>query len=147
MYDVENNLYLTGYLKDEELPWYLGCADLFVLPLADKLYNVGRWPNKICDYMSLGRPTVSNPVGDIKTLFERHEIGLLANWDPADFAKKINYLLEHPEEAERIGNNARNVSATIYDWRLMIKKLEDFYYLLPNQMISINQTGGAHAIK
>jgi glycosyltransferase involved in cell wall biosynthesis len=127
-YGIESNIFLTGFLQHEELPWYLGSADIFVLPLADKVYNVGRWPNKICDYMSLGRPTISNPVGDIKTLFDEHQIGLLAKWDPSDFSDKIIYLIEHPDVAEKLGDNARHIAVTIFDWKLIIRRLEDFYY-------------------
>jgi glycosyltransferase involved in cell wall biosynthesis len=129
-YGVEANLYLTGFLPYEDLPGYLGCADLFVLPLADKVYNVGRWPNKICDYMSLGRPTISNPVGDIKILFEEHEIGFLARWDPVDFSEKIIYLIENPDVAEKLGDNARYIAVTEYDWKFLIQRLENFYYAL-----------------
>ena len=39
--------------------------------------------------MSLGRPTVSNPVGDIKALFEKYDIGCLTMWEPADLAENI----------------------------------------------------------
>lgn len=127
-YGVKDNVHLTGFLPLEELPWYLGCADLFVLPFPDKVYNVGRWPNKITDYMSLGRPTVSNPVGDIKVLFENHDIGLLAAWDPADFAQKIMYLIENPDIANQLGQNARQVAVTRYDWKVLMGRLEEFYY-------------------
>ena len=127
---VENNLLLTGFLPYADLPQYLASADLFVLPLAENTYNIGRWPNKICDYMSLGRPTVSNPVGDIRTLFDTHDIGLLSRWDPMDFAEKIMYLIEHPDVAAQLGNNARNLAVTVYDWKHLICKLEDFYYAL-----------------
>jgi glycosyltransferase involved in cell wall biosynthesis len=135
-YGVAANIHMTGFLQEEELPWYLGCADLFVLPFADKVYNVGRWPNKICDYMSLGRPTISNPVGDIKTLFENHEIGLLSSWDPVNFAEKIIYLIEYPEIADKFGDNARNLAVSVYDWKLLICKLEDFYYMLLSNLNS-----------
>lgn len=129
-YGVEGNIHVTGFLPYEELPWVLGCADLFVLPFPDKIYNLGRWPNKVCDYMSIGRPTISNPVGDIKTLFESHEIGLLAQWDPRDFARKIICLIEHPEIADKLGDNARNLAISVYDWEILIRQLEDFYYML-----------------
>jgi len=128
VYGVRENLILTGFLPDEALPWYLGCADLFLLPFPDKVYNVGRWPGKVNCYMSVGRPTVSNPVGDIKALFEKHEIGLLAQWDPEDFAQKIIFLLEHPDIAQELGQNARRTAVTEYDWRVLIGKLEEFYY-------------------
>lgn len=127
-YHVGQNLILTGFLPYEELPWYLGCADLFVMPFPEKVYNVGRWPSKVNGYMSVGRPIVSNPVGDIKGLFEKHNIGLLAKWDPEDFAEKIIFLLQHPDIAKELGENARRAAVTEYDWRVLIGKLEEFYY-------------------
>jgi glycosyltransferase involved in cell wall biosynthesis len=131
-YGVERNIHLTGYLPFEELPWYLGCADIFVLPFPNKIYNVGRWPNKICDFMCLGRPTVSNPFGDIKTLFENNSIGLLAECNPEDFSNKVFYLIEHPDVAEQLGKEARRVAETQYNWRVLTDKLESFYYRILN---------------
>jgi phosphatidylinositol alpha-1,6-mannosyltransferase len=127
-YHVEDRLILTGFLPFEELPWHLGCADLFVLPFPDTVYNLGRWPNKICDYMSLGRPTVSNPCGDIKHLFDRCEIGLLAEWNEEDFANKIVQLLEDPNLAHRLGEEARRISVYEYSWPVLVARLEGFYW-------------------
>jgi len=115
-------------LRFEELSTYLSCADLFILPFPNKIYNVGRWPNKIGEYISLGRPTISNPVGDIKKLFETYNIGLLANWDPDDFADKIIYLIENPSIANQLGENARQVAVHRYNWSILINRLEEFYY-------------------
>jgi glycosyltransferase involved in cell wall biosynthesis len=129
---VEGNIHLTGMLPYEDVPWILGCADLFVLPFSDKIHNVGRWPNKMGDYMSLGRPTISNPVGDIKVLFENHEIGLLASEDPVNFAEKINYIIEHPDIGEKLGDNARNLAIKEYDWKILVCRLENFYYSILN---------------
>jgi len=125
---VEENLHLTGFLPFEELPWALGCANLFLLPFPEKIFNVGRWPNKIGDYMSIGRPTVSNPVGDIKPLFEEDRIGLLAREDPEDFAEQILCLLDNPDLARELGENARRTAVEKYDWRVLIQRLERFYF-------------------
>jgi glycosyltransferase involved in cell wall biosynthesis len=127
-YGVEKHLILTGFLPYEEFPWYLGCCDLFVMPFPDKIYNIGRWPSKVNDYMSVGRPTVSNPVGDVGELFEKHKIGLLAEWDSEDFAQKIIFLLEHPDIAGEMGRNARRAAETEYNWKQLIRELEKFYY-------------------
>jgi glycosyltransferase involved in cell wall biosynthesis len=127
-YGVGENLHLTGFLPFEQLPWHLGCADLFVLPFPDKVYNVGRWPSKINGYMSVGRPTVSNPVGDINTLFLKNNIGLLAEWDPDDFSRKIIFLLENPDVAKEMGENARKLSEAEYDWAVITSRLENFYF-------------------
>jgi len=77
--------------------------------------------------MCLGRPTIANPVGDIKELFQKHQVGLSADWDPVDFAEKIMILLEDHEMAARLGENAREVAETEYDWRILTGKLEQFY--------------------
>jgi glycosyltransferase involved in cell wall biosynthesis len=92
------------------------------------IYNWGSWPNKICDYVSLSRPTVSNPCSDIKHLFERHEIRLLAEWNEEDFANKIVHLLEEPNLAHRLGEEARRISVYEYSWPVLVERLEGFYW-------------------
>jgi glycosyltransferase involved in cell wall biosynthesis len=124
---VADNLFLTGFLPMADLPWYLGCASLFVLPFPETVYNVGRWPNKLGDYLSLGRPTVTNPVGDVGTLFERYQVGLIARSEPADFAAKMLELLANPQLAATLGRTAREVATSIYDWRILVVRLEEFY--------------------
>jgi len=131
-FGVQENIYLTGFLPFKDLPWYLGCADVFVLPFPDRTYNIGRWPNKIGDYMCLGRPTVTNPVGDIKPLFEKNAIGLLAEWNAEDMANKIVYLLENPDVAHQYGENARYIAYNNFDWSVLIEKLEEFYMKILN---------------
>lgn len=57
--------------------------------------------------MCLRRPTVSNLVGDIKSLIEQNDTGLLADWNPSDFANKIIKLLENPDQATKLGENVK----------------------------------------
>jgi glycosyltransferase involved in cell wall biosynthesis len=125
---VAGNLRLTGFLPFEDLSWYLGTVNMFILPFPPKIYNIGRWPNKLGEYMSLGRPTVSNPVGDLQPLFEERKIGLPARWDAGDIAEKVIRLIENPAEAEQLGRNARRLAGTDYDWRILTGTLEEFYH-------------------
>ncbi len=124
---IEENIELTGWLEREALPYYLGCADVFLLPFPDEIRNIGRWPNKMGLYMGIGRPTVTNAVGDIKPLLEEHNVGLLAEWDPLDFAEKILHLVENPDVATQLGQQARRVAAVEYNWDNLITRLETFY--------------------
>ncbi|MHC1785272.1 MAG: glycosyltransferase [Anaerolineaceae bacterium] len=137
---LQDQVIFSGYLSTEDYPWYLGCADMFLLPMADRPYNHGRWPNKMGDYLSIGRPTVSNPVGDIKTLFETHKIGLLAEWNPEDFAEKIIYLLDHPEISEKFSKNARVVAREEYDWGILAGRAERFYL----QILEMEKKGSSN---
>lgn len=142
-FEVEALVHFTGYVSLEALPWYLGCADLFLLPMADRPYNWGRWPNKMCEYLSLGRPTVANPVGDIKQLFESEQVGLLAGWDADDFAAKILHLLDNPTLAARLGEQARQVAVNLYDWHKLGADLEAFYFRVLESREEGPQVGGA----
>ena len=124
---IIDRIIFTGYIPAERFRTYLGSADVFLLPFPNTLYNVGRWPSKVCDYMASGRPIVSNPTGDIKVLFESNEIGLLAEESEEDFAAKINILLDHPDLANILGKNARQTAENKYAWSVLVKDLESFY--------------------
>ncbi len=126
-YGVEANLLQTGYVPRDDLPWWLGCADVFLLPFPETVYNVGRWPNKVGLYMSLERPVVTNPHGDIKALIENHRVGLAAEVTAEDFAGKIITLIEKPEIACQLGRNGRKAAETTYNWKSLVVTLEEFY--------------------
>jgi glycosyltransferase involved in cell wall biosynthesis len=126
-YGVAENILPTGFLPIDEFSWWLGAADVLLLPFPDTIYNIGRWPNKVGIYMSLERPIVTNPVGDVKSLVENHQVGLLAEEDPVDYSNKIIHLLKNPELARQLGRNGRKAALTNYNWETLIGRLEEFY--------------------
>lgn len=116
-----------GRLPGEAFVRALTCADVFLLPLADRVYNWGRWPCKIGDYMAAGRPIVSNPVGEILDILTRHDAGVLAPFDPAAFAGAILRVLDDPVRAEAMGRTARQVAETELHWDRMMETLDRAY--------------------
>jgi len=123
LYDPERVIEF-GFLPYEKYAELLPTVDVFMFPFSNKTLNRGRWPNKIGDYMAAGRPTVSNPTGDIVNLFGNHNIGLLASEIPENFAAKTLELLANEELSSEIGSIARQTAERYYDWRLLSKKLE-----------------------
>ena len=126
-YGVRENILLTGFVPREDLPWWLGSTNICLLPFPETVYNMGRWPNKVGLYMSLERPVVTNPVGDIRALIERYQVGLVADATPEDFACKIITLLENPNLVQQLGRNGRKAAETAYNWKTLVQRLEDFY--------------------
>ena len=131
----------TGPKPYEQLPDYLAAADVFLMPYRDKVSNRGRWPNKIGDYMCVGRPTVSNPVGEVKWLFERFDIGRLVQPEPDSMAAVTLSLLENPALAAEIGRRARRVAHEHFAWEKLIVELEHWYH----GTIAIRQRGASEA--
>lgn len=126
-HDVSDHIYRSGFVPFEELGWYLGACDVFVLPFPDTAYNRGRWPNKLSDYMSVGRPIVANPVGEVGHVLTSHGIGILAEWDVPAFVGAIAELLRDPGRATVMGRAARHLAENTYNWENLIIRLEDFY--------------------
>ncbi len=124
-YGTADRLWQTGFVPDNEVGHYLCCADVMVMPLADRAANRGRLPNKVLDYMAAGRPVVASPIGDVRTIVETYRTGLLA--DDADFAAAINRLLQEPDLREECGRNARRAAESNFAWPHLIDQLEAFY--------------------
>ena len=67
-------------------------------------------PNSLLEAMSLGMPVVSTDCspGGARLLIEDNENGLLARCgDINQIAQKIIFLIDHPDEASKMGKNAR----------------------------------------
>ena len=122
---VEDRIWQTGFIPDDEVSLYLACADVMVLPMTDSAANRGRLPNKILDYMAAGRPTVASPVGDVKEILEKHRAGLTANND--QFADAIRRLLADRPLRDELGHAARRVAETVFGWSHLVDRLEKFY--------------------
>ncbi len=113
-----------GFLPYEKYAKFLPSVDVFLFPYTNRSLNTGRWPNKIGDYMAAGRPVVSNPTGDIRDLFEKHQIGLLADERPEDMAQKVIRILSNEQLAFKLGQNSRKTAENYYDWKILTKRLE-----------------------
>jgi len=116
-----------GPIAYDKLQNYLGAADVFLLPFARKQANIGRWPNKVGDYMAMGRPIVTSPVGEMERLFQANPIGKLAADTPDDYAAAAWELLTNPEACRAKGQAARAAAEKEYSWEFLALRLEKFY--------------------
>ncbi len=123
----ESGIIEYGIVPYEKIPDYMGCADIFLLPFGRKQANIGRWPNKVGDYMAMGRPIVSSPVGEMEHLFNQEPIGRLACDTTEDFAEAAWELLQAPEICRKMGQAARAAAEQRYSWEYLAAGLEKFY--------------------
>jgi glycosyltransferase involved in cell wall biosynthesis len=65
-------------------------------------------PNKLFDTFAAGRPAIVNTDGWMRELVERNDAGVYVRaGDAGDLAEKIAELRDNPDEARRMGQNAR----------------------------------------
>jgi glycosyltransferase involved in cell wall biosynthesis len=73
-------------------------------------------PNKLFDTFAAGRPAIVNMDGWMRRLVEDNAAGLYVRaGDARDLAEKLAWLRDHPEEAERMGRNARALAEREFD--------------------------------
>jgi glycosyltransferase involved in cell wall biosynthesis len=65
-------------------------------------------PNKLFDTLAAGRPAIVNMDGWMRELVEANDAGVYVRaGDAADLAEKVARLRDNPDEARRMGENAR----------------------------------------
>jgi len=117
----------AGFVPEEEFVYYLGAADLCLLPLSDVLTNRVRYPHKIGHYLAAGRPVLSNPVGEVARLIKHYDVGLLTASTPEDFAKGMQTAVDEPAHLASKGFQARLVAETKLSGAPFADKLERIY--------------------
>jgi glycosyltransferase involved in cell wall biosynthesis len=79
--------------------------------------HVDAQPNKMFEYMSAGVPVVASGFPLWREIIEGNACGLCVDsLDPAAIAKAIDYLVQHPGEAERMGRNGQRAVHEKYNW-------------------------------
>jgi glycosyltransferase involved in cell wall biosynthesis len=116
-----------GMVTVQDLAEILALADVLLLPYRNTPMNLGRWPGKLATYLAVGRPTVTNPTGDVGQLFRRAELGVLAGETPEQFAQAILLLLQNHSLRQRMGEAARELAEEEFTWGHIADQVEAFY--------------------
>jgi glycosyltransferase involved in cell wall biosynthesis len=111
----------TGFRADA--PRIAATFDVFVI---SSLYEgLGR---ALTEAMASGRPVVATAVNGVPDLVEPGATGLLAApADPAGLAASVVWLLDHPEHAQRMGQQGRNRVLSFFDPATMCAHLDQLY--------------------
>jgi len=117
----------TGRISDEDLLAILSTADVCVNPDRPCEMNNISTMIKIMEYMALSKPIVQFDLREGR--FSAQEAAVYA--DPrnqvADFAVKMVWLLDHPEERRRMGEFGRRRVETELAWEYFVPDLVAAY--------------------
>ncbi len=90
--------------------------------------HVDAQPNKMFEYMSAGVPVIASHFPLWRDIIEGNQCGLCVDpLQPEQIAAAIDYLVSHPDEARRMGENGRRAVMERYNWAMEEQKLRTFY--------------------
>jgi glycosyltransferase involved in cell wall biosynthesis len=90
--------------------------------------HIDAQPNKMFEYMSAGIPVIASHFPLWREIIAKNECGFLVDpLNPTAIAEAIDYLISHPDEAERMGRNGRRAVEEQYNWDHEAIKFIQFY--------------------
>jgi glycosyltransferase involved in cell wall biosynthesis len=114
-------IHFTGFRADA--PRIAASLDVYVVP--SRYEGLGR---AVTEAMASGRPVVATAVNGVPDLVEPGATGLLATpGDPASLAAAVTWMLDHPEEARRMGSQGRDRVRSHFGPDVMCQGLDSIY--------------------
>ncbi|MEI8185752.1 MAG: glycosyltransferase family 4 protein [Chlorobiaceae bacterium] len=123
-----NKIRFTGFIERNLLLNEYSAASVLAIPLFDDVQSYARFPTKLGEYLSSGRPVVTNQIGEISRFLED---GISAcvkpSGDAISFAESICLLLGSPKKADLIGHKGREVAEKHFHFEGYGEKICDFF--------------------
>ena len=137
-----------GWAKTEHLGWLdrLGVKQVLndsvagLVTLHPVINYLDSLPVKMFEYMASGLPVIASNFPLWQQIIEGNECGLCVDpLEPNAIAEAIDYLVNHPAEAEQMGRNGQKAVHLKYNWGLEEQKLLSFYRSLwPTSKVPIS---------
>jgi glycosyltransferase involved in cell wall biosynthesis len=120
---LDDMVTFTGFVPDAEMVEILSTADVCVNPDRPSPMNSMSTMIKILEYMALGRPIVQ--FEGTEGRFSAQDASLYSDGadHATDFAEKILWLLDHPEQRERMGQLGRTRIEKELAWEYSVQNL------------------------
>ena len=101
---------------------YYRAADIVIVPSRSESFGLVALEAAAC-----GVPVIASSVGGLQNLVEDGKTGLLVKgWNPAEYAKAVDYLLSNPFKSTEIAMNAVDKAQT-YTWGQTAGRLHEIY--------------------
>lgn len=123
-----SNVVFHGYLPAHK-GWHVIGQCSVGLALLHPIPNyIESYPTKIFEYMAMGLPVITSNFPLYRAIIEENDCGLCVDpMNPEEIAGAIQWIMEHPVEAEHMGQNGRRAVEEKFNWGIEEKKLLSVY--------------------
>lgn len=113
------------YDQKEKLSSQAAMGVITYLPYSN---NTSCLPNKLFDYMLVSLPVIASNFPLYREVVEGSHCGLIVDPSkPPEIATAMEYLIENPDEARRMGENGRRAVTEKFNWEKESERLLSLY--------------------
>ncbi len=116
LFKGKEKVLFIGMVDHTKIPGYLLNASVLALARPNSIQAEGGFPSKLGEYLSTGKPVIVTDTGEIsKYLKDGYNARIAKANDEYDFTIKLEWLLENPDEAVKIGINGRETATANFE--------------------------------
>jgi glycosyltransferase involved in cell wall biosynthesis len=123
---LEEHVWFTGRVSDEDLMRYLSTADICVDPDPFNPFNDRSTMIKMSEYMAVGKPIVAFDLREHRRTAEDAALYAAPN-DELDYARKLEELMDDPEKRAKMGERGRRRVEDVLAWPHQEARLLEVY--------------------
>lgn len=114
---VYDDLIMPGYIPFRDGLGFIQICDVGLVPHVRCEHTDTTFPNKLFDYMYLGKPVIVSDAVPLARIVRKYECGLVFPSGNAEkLAEALAYLAANPEARETMGSNGRTAVLEDYAW-------------------------------
>jgi glycosyltransferase involved in cell wall biosynthesis len=111
------------YIPLSEISTLMELANVVVYP-----YHTSTQSGALQVAYTFGKPVIATKVGGLPEVIEDGKSGfLISPHAPHEIAEKLSFIIQHPEEAKKMGEYANYLSKTRFSWDIVASKILDAY--------------------
>jgi len=117
---IQDRIIFAGEKAREDVLRLLSESDIFINPSYSEGLSIS-----ILEAGAVGLPVIATDVGGTKELIIPHQTGLLIPpKNPAALREAIEYVLENPDQTQKLAGNLNRLVRTSFGWGVLIQKWE-----------------------
>ncbi len=120
--NLSENFLFAGDAREEQLPAFYNCADIFVLPSIQEGQGIS-----LLEAQASGKPVVAFNTGGIREALQEKETGLLTEVNSQSLADALLRLLSNSALREKMGQKGREFVSGSLSWDVCAHKMVEVY--------------------
>lgn len=110
-YELEDKVIFLGKVDRNDIPKYISCADILVLPRPLSIQSQGGFPTKLGEYLASGKPVIATKVGEISNYLSENEIFFISPDNIiTELEKKVIEIVNNYEFALNVGESGKKTA-------------------------------------